>query len=179
MTGADRGADRALRPGFRELVSRRHAMGPADLEARNANYIGGDINGGAATLRQLWARPVLRPVPYSDARPAALPLLGLDAAGRRRARHVRVLRGAGGAARRAPLRRLVALAPDYRRTRCRSSRSRSSSAGSTPTSEARIIQKMTDALLEALEAEELRDHTWVLVEGYDPHRWGRGGKPWE
>jgi phenylpyruvate tautomerase PptA (4-oxalocrotonate tautomerase family) len=46
-------------------------------------------------------------------------------------------------------------------------------------SEARIIQKMTDALLEALEAEELRDHTWVLVEGYDPHRWGRGGKPWE
>ena len=46
-------------------------------------------------------------------------------------------------------------------------------------SEARIIKAMTDALLEALEAEELRDHTWVLVEGYDPHRWGRGGKPWE
>jgi phenylpyruvate tautomerase PptA (4-oxalocrotonate tautomerase family) len=46
-------------------------------------------------------------------------------------------------------------------------------------SEARIIQKLTDALLEALEAEDLRDHTWVLVEGYDPHRWGRGGKPWE
>ena len=46
-------------------------------------------------------------------------------------------------------------------------------------SEARIIKAMTDALLDALEAEELRDHTWVLVEGYDPHRWGRGGKPWE
>jgi phenylpyruvate tautomerase PptA (4-oxalocrotonate tautomerase family) len=46
-------------------------------------------------------------------------------------------------------------------------------------SEARIIKAMTDALLEALEAEELRGHTWVLVEGYDPHRWGRGGKPWE
>ena len=46
-------------------------------------------------------------------------------------------------------------------------------------SEARIIGKMTDALLEALEAEELRDHTWVIVEGYDPHRWGRAGKPWE
>ena len=40
-------------------------------------------------------------------------------------------------------------------------------------SEARIIKAMTDALLGALEAEELRDHTWVLVEGYDPHRWGR------
>jgi 4-oxalocrotonate tautomerase len=48
-----------------------------------------------------------------------------------------------------------------------------------PASEARIIQKLTDALLEALEAEDLREHTWVLVEGYDPHRWGRGGKPWE
>jgi phenylpyruvate tautomerase PptA (4-oxalocrotonate tautomerase family) len=45
--------------------------------------------------------------------------------------------------------------------------------------EERIIKAMTDALLEALAAEELREHTWVLVEGYDPHRWGRGGKPWE
>ena len=62
---------------------------------------------------------------------------------------------------------------------CRSSRSRSSNAVWTPESEARIIKAMTDALLDALEAEELRDHTWVLVEGYDPHRWGRGGKPWE
>ena len=46
-----------------------------------------------------------------------------------------------------------------------------------PDSEARIIKAMTDALLEALEAEELRDHTWVLVEGYDPHRWGRPHVP--
>jgi phenylpyruvate tautomerase PptA (4-oxalocrotonate tautomerase family) len=46
-------------------------------------------------------------------------------------------------------------------------------------SEARIIKAMTDALLGALEAEELREHTWVLVEGYDPHRWGKGGEPWE
>ena len=30
-------------------------------------------------------------------------------------------------------------------------------------SEARIIKAMTDALLSALEAEELRDHTWGLV----------------
>jgi phytoene dehydrogenase-like protein len=44
-------------------------MGPAELEARNANYIGGDINGGAATLRQLWARPAVRPVPYSTPDP--------------------------------------------------------------------------------------------------------------
>jgi len=34
-------------------------------------------------------------------------------------------------------------------------------------------------LLEALEAPELREHTWVIVEGHDAHRWGRGGKPWD
>ena len=44
-------------------------------------------------------------------------------------------------------------------------------------SESRIIKAMTDALLEALEAEELRDHTWVLVEGLSPKQWGIGGKP--
>ena len=46
-----------------------------------------------------------------------------------------------------------------------------------PESEARIIKAMTDALLGALEAEELRDHTWVLVEGLSPKQWGIGGKP--
>jgi phytoene dehydrogenase-like protein len=56
-------------PGFRELIRARHAMGPRELEARNANYLGGDINGGAATLRQLWARPALRPVPYATPDP--------------------------------------------------------------------------------------------------------------
>jgi phenylpyruvate tautomerase PptA (4-oxalocrotonate tautomerase family) len=48
-----------------------------------------------------------------------------------------------------------------------------------PESEARIIQKLTDALLEALDAEELREHTWVIVEGHEPGRWGRAGTPWE
>jgi phytoene dehydrogenase-like protein len=56
-------------PGFRDLVRARHTMGPAELQARNANYIGGDINGGAATLRQLWARPAVRRVPYSTPDP--------------------------------------------------------------------------------------------------------------
>ena len=48
-----------------------------------------------------------------------------------------------------------------------------------PECEERIIKRLTDAWLGALDAEDLRDHTWVLVEGYDPHRGGRGGKPWE
>jgi phytoene dehydrogenase-like protein len=56
-------------PGFRELICASSALGPADLEARNANYVGGDINGGAADLRQLFARPVARRVPYATPNP--------------------------------------------------------------------------------------------------------------
>jgi phytoene dehydrogenase-like protein len=52
-------------PGFGELVLARNAMAPADLERRNPNLVGGDIAGGANDLRQLVARPALRPVPYS------------------------------------------------------------------------------------------------------------------
>jgi phytoene dehydrogenase-like protein len=51
-------------PGFRDLVLERSVLGPAALEARNPNLVGGDINGGSAALRQLFARPVARPVPY-------------------------------------------------------------------------------------------------------------------
>ena len=51
-------------PGFRDLVLERSMLGPAALEGRNPNYVGGDINGGSADLRQLLARPVARPVPY-------------------------------------------------------------------------------------------------------------------
>jgi phytoene dehydrogenase-like protein len=52
-------------PGFGERVLARNAMSPADLERRNANLVGGDIAGGSNELRQLIARPALRPVPYS------------------------------------------------------------------------------------------------------------------
>jgi phytoene dehydrogenase-like protein len=34
-------------------------MGPSALEAYNANYVGGDIAGGASDLRQFVARPTL------------------------------------------------------------------------------------------------------------------------
>ena len=34
-------------PGFRERVLARRVMGPADLERRDANLVGGDITGGA------------------------------------------------------------------------------------------------------------------------------------
>jgi phytoene dehydrogenase-like protein len=51
-------------PGFGDVVLGRSVLGTADLEARNPNYVGGDINGGSAELRQLFARPVVSPVPY-------------------------------------------------------------------------------------------------------------------
>lgn len=51
-------------PGFRDGILARHVMKPADLEARNANLVGGDINGGAATLAQLFARPIFSATPY-------------------------------------------------------------------------------------------------------------------
>lgn len=44
-------------------------------------------------------------------------------------------------------------------------------------SSAAIIEKMTDALCEAVHP-GLRDHTWVVVEGHNPKNWGVGGKPW-
>jgi phytoene dehydrogenase-like protein len=51
--------------GFREVVLARTVTTSADFERGNANIVGGDINGGAANLRQLIARPALRRVPYS------------------------------------------------------------------------------------------------------------------
>ena len=56
-------------PGFRDLIIARHVMKPSDLEARNANLVGGDINGGAANLLQLFGRPVWGPAPYRTALP--------------------------------------------------------------------------------------------------------------
>jgi phytoene dehydrogenase-like protein len=51
-------------PGFRDLILARSALGPRDLEARNSNLVGGDLNGGLMDLRQLYTRPVLSRVPY-------------------------------------------------------------------------------------------------------------------
>jgi phytoene dehydrogenase-like protein len=51
-------------PGFRDRILARHIMTPQMFEASNSNLVGGDINGGLATLRQLVARPVLSFDPY-------------------------------------------------------------------------------------------------------------------
>jgi phytoene dehydrogenase-like protein len=59
-------------PGFRDVVLARHGMGPRRLEAENPNYVGGDINGGAATMWQLLARPTARISPYTTPNPRLL-----------------------------------------------------------------------------------------------------------
>jgi phytoene dehydrogenase-like protein len=69
MTGAIEQQIERFAPGFRDVVRARHAMGPAAVEAHNANYIGGDINGGLADLRQIVGRPSLRPNPYTTPNP--------------------------------------------------------------------------------------------------------------
>jgi len=52
-------------PGVGERIVARHAMGPAALEADDANLVGGDITGGVSDVRQLLARPRLAIDPYA------------------------------------------------------------------------------------------------------------------
>jgi phytoene dehydrogenase-like protein len=52
-------------PGFRDRILARNVISTTELQAYNANYIGGDINGGVQDLWQLFTRPVVRLVPYS------------------------------------------------------------------------------------------------------------------
>jgi phytoene dehydrogenase-like protein len=51
-------------PGFRELILARHVMGPAELERRDRNLVGGDVGGGSYRLRQVVFRPVPGLSPY-------------------------------------------------------------------------------------------------------------------
>lgn len=51
-------------PGFRDAILARHVLGPADLEGRNANLVGGDVGGGSYTLDQVVFRPLPSLTPY-------------------------------------------------------------------------------------------------------------------
>jgi phytoene dehydrogenase-like protein len=46
-------------PGFKDCVIARRTWSPAQLEAMDANLIGGDIGGGELSLRQFFFRPAL------------------------------------------------------------------------------------------------------------------------
>jgi phytoene dehydrogenase-like protein len=52
-------------PGFRDLVLVRHTMNSAQYEEHDANFIGGDIAGGANNLLQFVTRPFPSLDPYA------------------------------------------------------------------------------------------------------------------
>ena len=56
-------------PGFRDLILARSVRTAADMERYNPNNVGGDIGGGAGTLRQTVLRPTPRWNPYRTALP--------------------------------------------------------------------------------------------------------------
>ena len=68
-TDAIEGQVERFAPGFRDLVVARHVLAPAELEAYNANYVGGDINGGLMHWAQFLTRPALRRDPYATPDP--------------------------------------------------------------------------------------------------------------
>lgn len=64
MTAAIERQVERFAPGFRARILGRHVYDTRQLEEYNANYIGGDINGGIIDIRQLFTRPALRRSPY-------------------------------------------------------------------------------------------------------------------
>ncbi|NWG19223.1 MAG: NAD(P)/FAD-dependent oxidoreductase [Chloroflexi bacterium] len=64
MTAAIEAQIERFAPGFRDRVIARSAMTCADMEAWNANLIGGDVSGGLTDWRQLVTRPVPSLNPY-------------------------------------------------------------------------------------------------------------------
>lgn len=57
-------------PGFRDGILARATKDAPAMEAYDANYVGGDINGGIGDWRQLLFRPVVRWNPYTTPDPA-------------------------------------------------------------------------------------------------------------
>lgn len=58
-------------PGFRDLVLARHVLTPEDLEGKDRNLVGGDVNAGSQAPDQLFFRPLPSLSPYRT------PLAGL------------------------------------------------------------------------------------------------------
>jgi phytoene dehydrogenase-like protein len=69
MTDAIEAQVERYAPGFRQLIIGRSVIDPAGYHAYNANFIGGDVVGGAHDWKQLIARPTLRISPYTTPNP--------------------------------------------------------------------------------------------------------------
>ena len=65
MTGRIEAQIERFAPGFRDRVLARSVKSAVEMEQYDANYVGGDINGGVQDLTQHFTRPTLRLVPYS------------------------------------------------------------------------------------------------------------------
>ena len=113
MTEAIEAQVERFAPGFKDLIAARSAMGPAEVERRNPNYVGGDINGGVQDLRQLFTRPVARAVPYST------PVEGLTSA-RPPRRRAAACMACAGTSRPAPRCAGPRTGPDWKRFRLQS-----------------------------------------------------------
>ena len=68
MSGAIEAQIERFAPGFRERILQRNVMLPDDLQRHNANLVGGDVEGGAVTLSQLFTRPTWRLYATTDRR---------------------------------------------------------------------------------------------------------------
>ena len=69
MTDAIESQIERFAPGFTSRILARSTRTARQLQADNANYIGGDINGGVQDVWQLWTRPVPRLDPYATPNP--------------------------------------------------------------------------------------------------------------
>ena len=69
MTEAIEGQIERFAPGFRSRILARHTMSTAQYERHNANFVGGDIAGGANILSQFLARPFATLDPYATPNP--------------------------------------------------------------------------------------------------------------
>ncbi len=65
MTGRIEAQIERFAPGFGARILARHTMTALDMQAYNPNYIGGDINGGAQDVTQLFTRPTAQLDPYA------------------------------------------------------------------------------------------------------------------
>jgi phytoene dehydrogenase-like protein len=64
MTGRIAAQIERFAPGFRDRILATRTPTAVEVERHNPNYVGGDINGGSATLRQSLFRPTVSRHPY-------------------------------------------------------------------------------------------------------------------
>ncbi|WKN43736.1 phytoene desaturase family protein [Tunicatimonas pelagia] len=68
MTEAIEAQVKRFAPDFRDTILGKHTMHTRQVNQYNPNYIGGDINGGAQTINQIFTRPTFSLTPYRTAK---------------------------------------------------------------------------------------------------------------